>query len=125
MTESVSACVVYDEIIGKTLAHITPALPGEKEIFWTFDDGVQWDMYHDFDCGASVSIAEVIGDINDLIGAPLVEAESVSRHDDGGDEGSRTWTFYKFRTAKGAVTIRWLGQSNGWYSEEVTFKKST
>jgi hypothetical protein len=32
------------------------------------------------------------------------------------------WTFYVIQTDRGAVTIRWLGESNGWYGESPYFE---
>jgi hypothetical protein len=76
---------------------------------------------HHQDCCESVYIEDICGDLDDLVGAPLVEAEEVSDYEGEatGDE-SYTWTFYKFATRKGFVTVRWYGSSNGYYSESVS-----
>lgn len=114
------------ELIGKTLTEIQNS--GDT-IRFTVEGGEQYEMLHYSDCCESVSVEDVIGDLNDLIGSPILQAEESSSNED--PEGykrdyppeSATWTFYKLATVKGYVTIRWLGESNGYYSESVDFVK--
>jgi len=129
---------IINELLGKILTDIQLT---DDEIIFSTSDGRRYMMYHCQDCCESVYVEDIIGDINDLIGSELVEAEEVSFRDKkdlpdeekiwmtlsgddlvGGDE-SNTWTFYKFRTSKGSVTIRWIGSSNGYYSESVSIEE--
>ena len=59
----------------------------------------------------------------DLLDTPIVEARKDSNADGETPKyaESFTWTFYTIRTIKGTVTLRWLGQSNRYYSEGVDF----
>ncbi len=87
-------------------------------------DGTAWQFTHGQECCEDVHLDDVVGDLQDIIGSPLLMAEEATR--DGSDEadawGSRTWTFYKFATARGYVTMTWRGESNGYYSERVDFE---
>ena len=87
-------------------------------------------MYHQQDCCENVQIADIDGDLQDLVGGVLIDfserkstvfdelkiqIKGIEPSDD-----SHTWTFYHITTSKGSVIIRWLGESNGYYSEDVT-----
>lgn len=108
-------------MIGKTMASVT-GKPGDEEMVFVSADGWKFRFYHQQGCCEEVAVNDVTGDISDLIGSPITQAEMPSNEDNSYEKdeyGSCTWTFYKFATNKGSVTVRWLGESNGYYSEEV------
>ena len=127
------------DLIGKVL---TEVINNNDELIFVCDDGKKYKMLHQQDCCESVSIDDINGDLQDLVGSPITLAEEVSnegfetafaakfksdgsyskKDDDGNYEPeSCTWTFYKLATIKGYVDIRWFGESNGYYSESVDF----
>jgi hypothetical protein len=121
----------YPEVDVSVLMHRTITnlqQNGDDELLFTMDNGDRYIMYHSQNCCEHVRIEDINGDLNDLVGSPVLQAEVVSGETrDGWEEeyqnDSYTWTFYKFATIKGSVTLRWLGESNGYYSERVDFGK--
>ena len=108
----------FSELVGKTVTGISLDADRERLLF-RCAGCMTLVMWHEQDCCESVTLDDIAGDMDDLIGAEIKQAEesmSAEEHDDG----SATWTFYKIRTIKGDVTLRWYGQSNGYYSESVS-----
>jgi hypothetical protein len=119
--------VEFNELLGKTFKEVS--VSGD-EIYFETVDGEKYKMYHSQDCCESVYIESVVGDVEDLIGFPILLAEEVVSYEnpEGYDatdkyQDSFTWTFYKLATVKGYVDIRWYGESNGYYSESVDLRK--
>jgi hypothetical protein len=111
----------FDELKGRCLYRVERL--GDEELRFYLTESNYVRMYHEQDCCESVYIEDICGDLEDLVGAPLLEAEEVQGYtQDPLQEGeeSYTWTFYKFATRKGSVSIRWYGSSNGYYSESVS-----
>lgn len=119
-------------LIGKTLTEFEHRKDIEM-ILLTCSDGTTYEFAHDQNCCESVDVEDICGDITDIIGSPITLAEE-STNDQSHpvdakarqyEPDSFTWTFYRIGTAKGMVTIRWYGESNGYYSESVSLYETT
>lgn len=124
-----------EDLVGLTIVKIeqldkTPWEGDGDALIFHLEDGRRVRMLHEQDCCEGVYLEDVVGDLDDLVGSPLLQCEEVSGEEVGVDETkpvedrdwgdeSFTWTFYKMATIKGSVTIRWYGESNGYYSERV------
>ncbi len=119
------------DLIGKTVTRIEKSInkiefhcKNEKSIFANVP--LIYVMHHIQDCTESVTVDDICGDLDDLLDTPILQAEvRTSRVNpenvDMEYQDSFTWTFYHLATIKGYVTIRWYGESNGYYSESVDF----
>ncbi len=119
--------VEFSELVGKTLTKIVV----EKENYRNFidfycSDGSIYKMLHEQDCCEGVWIEDICGDIQELVGAQILLAEHRCEHGERTADGeTSTWTFFILRTLNHTVTIRWYGESNGYYSEDADFYRVT
>ena len=114
-------------IIEKLIGQVAKTVTNNHNLELTFEleNGQTARFYHEQDCCESVSIEEIHGDLNDLVGQEITQAEFVYEKinvENSWAYDTATWTFYKFATNRGSVTVRWYGTSNGYYSEFVDFE---
>lgn len=128
-----------EELIGKIVIRVDVyedidriGVFGEDSDFIDFycEDGSFYRMFHNQDCCEVASIESISGELGDLVGTPILQAEVKTNQDDPKptffdiiDKDSFTWTFYTLATVNGYVDIRWSVCSNGYYSEQVDFCK--
>ena len=117
---------------GKTIVDIEllPSPDYIEEIIFTCDDFIQYRMFHRQECCEDVYVEDILGNLNNLKKYPIIMAEVVTEEMTPNEEDLEIvstyeqWTFYKFATAKGYVTIRWYGASDA-YSVEVELSKTS
>jgi hypothetical protein len=113
----------FKNLIGKTFASVENN--DNEEIIFAVNEYEKYKLYHAQSCCERVRVESIDGDLEDLVGSEILQAEEVNNIEDESKESyeSFTWTYYKLATLKGYVTIRWLGESNGYYSESVDFER--
>lgn len=124
---------VMSLLTGATLNYITGLSKGSEEVTFSITkDGRYYEviMYHIDDCCEDVELEDFdttlkIGSTG-YVGALITEArEDVNPPHSpvlDGNVDSYTYTFYNILTSKGYLNLRWLGVSNGYYSERVDFQ---
>ena len=116
----------FFELKGKTIVGINDLEIGSGQVSIRTNDG-NYELYHDQDCCEHVRIVKVIGNVNELIGEVIFAEEDTGASDpDWYNESftdSHTWTKYVLKTANASLEFWFLGESNGYYSEDIRIKK--
>lgn len=115
-------------LVGKTITSIN-----SDGTSFTTSDGKSYNMHHEQSCCECVQHSHTIGDPKTLIGEVLTfanddhcepEPGSYPPQNEPSDYGSHTWTVFEFHTKNTKVQVWWLGESNGYYSEDVDLVES-
>jgi hypothetical protein len=113
---------VFNNMLNQVMLSVT----ADDDMVFKSVDGKIFRFTHFQDCCENVSIEDIAGNLQDLVGYPLLMAEEVSSLDnftesESSGDGAEQWTYYRFATVKGSVTVRWYGTSNGYYSTGVSY----
>ena len=117
-----------EKMIGKVIESFDRPIESGSEIFiLRFSDKSELKFCFEPECCERVSLEDICGDFEDLIGQKVLNAYSSSNEDDPRNEDltiwdSFIWTYYVIQTMAGDVSLRFLGVTNGCYSVEVDLK---
>lgn len=101
---------IVESLIGCTFESVES---NGGEIVFRASDGTTFSMHHQQSCCEHVFLEDVCGDLDDLVGTPIVSAFKGT-----GPSKDGMYTFYHVRTHQGTVTFRWNGSSDN-YSVDV------
>lgn len=107
-----------DELKGEVLTHIDA---GGDEIMLTTQSGRKIRIFHSQDCCESVSIEGIDGELHKLVGKVLIDTSEEIDRENNPPEYPDSWTrtIHTFKVDDATVIVRWMGESNGYYSESV------
>lgn len=105
-------------LVGKTITSID-GLNNDHVTIKT-ECGKTYGMRHFQDCCEHVSLKEVLGNANSIIGQEVRYANE-DTSDCSGQYESGTRTTFTIHTTGGSLILIWEGYSNGYYGEGVSF----
>ena len=109
-----------DEIVGETLDCVEGLEQDSEQVIFVTKSGKAIKLHHEQDCCECVDLNDFENDVENFDGAKVLSFEEVSCQEfETSYSDTQTWTFYKLETNRGGLWMRWLGESNGYYSENV------
>ena len=113
---------MFELVKGKTIVEVVGLKKQEESVVLRLDDKSELEFYHEYSCCENFWLEDFEFSGKSVIGAKILDVVLVSEKQDVTENGSMTWTFYKIQTDKGELFMRWCGESNGYYSEDVDIK---
>jgi len=110
-------------MIGETIKYIDVD-EYDHQIRVETESGRVFLIYHKQDCCESVRLVDINGNIKNLKGKVIEDFTHMSKQfSDELGHGSKTITLITFFVDDSTVTTRWIGESNGYYSEEISVEE--
>jgi len=109
-------------LVGEILTNIDVS---DDTVMLTTKSGRQITLFHSQTCCESVRILSTDGEWRELIGKPLMIVEAEIDGSNETERGSETETTFTFGVDGATVINRWIGESNGYYSELVRIEEIT
>lgn len=106
---------------GRTIKSVEGLESYSGEVIFTFTDDSTLRMYHWQECCESVSLIDFDSlKPEDLVGGTIVLFEEYTKEGNCTMLSVEQYTFYRMRTTKSDMTMRWYGESNGYYGVSVS-----
>lgn len=117
--------VEWEELVGKTFKSIENK--GDELLFEDTEGNCYRQIYYD-DCCASCSVEEIHGDLEDLVGSPILFAEEVSNREPNAELVAERSAAYEkakaeFKPRSPGDEFYWYGPSpeNNWMNDSETW----
>ena len=112
----------FEDIMNGVIVNVVGLEEESEEVILTiFKNNKFYELriYHEQECCEDVRLLEYHGKID--LNSQLLDIKVISNEEVKENGDSQTWTFITIETNTSTCTLRFLGESNGYYSESVDF----